>query len=67
MLFRSRANNGALINSDVNGALQIAKKGYSKWLKYAKKHHRYAFHRLSFEDRIKELVLTPYEVNCTTY
>lgn len=62
-----RANNGALINSDVNGALQIAKKGYSKWVKYAKKHHIYAFHRLSFEDRIKELVLTPYKVNCTTY
>lgn len=62
-LFKS--DQGILINSDVNGALQIAKKGFAKWQSIAKQKHIYAFPKLSFGDGIKGLVLIPYKVNCS--
>ena len=62
-LFKS--NKGILINSDVNGALQIAKKGFAKWQSQAKQNKIYAFPKLSFGDEIQALVLMPQKVNCS--
>ena len=62
-LFKS--NKGILINSDVNGALQIVKKGFAKWQNQAKQNKIYAFPKLSFGDEIQALVLMPQKVNCS--
>ena len=61
-LFKS--NQGILINSDVNGALQITKKGYATFTHMGKKKHIYVFPELSFDQGIKGLVLSPVKVDC---
>lgn len=61
-LFQS--NHYLLINSDVNGALQIMKKGYQKWLKASHLKHLQAFPKLSFGNGIEGAVLHPVKLNC---
>lgn len=59
-LFKS--NHKILINSDVNGALQIMKKGYQKLRKLSCKKHIYAFPKLTFGTGIEDVVLHPVKI-----
>lgn len=61
-LFKS--NKGILINADVNGALQIIKKGFTTWQKVAHKNKLQAFSKLSFDEGIEGVVLHPVKINC---